>query len=294
MVMNMNEMPATPLLSTRTHSEHFKTLYDDPNLCLQHGTYPHPDLEGVNKSRLHAHTKCEMLCVLKGKGTVHIEGSKYDLRPGTFFLMRPGEGHYIVLDPTTAYDRSTIYFSPSLFDSFDGARSLLQPYFERDSGKYNRYYPADYKDTECMQLYKNILEKPDKINIIINLMGILQRLNTFYHQATKQTTQETLAYQILRYIQEHPQEELSPQSLCSRFYISRTQLYRHFKEATGTSVSEYITLRRVLRAQELIAQGYKPTQCYTLAGFTDYSTFYRAYQKHLGCSPSKSTEQQEE
>ena len=283
----MEEIQSTPKLSIRTHSEHFETLYNDSTMCLQHGVYPKPDLEGINKSRLHAHNKCELLCVFMGKGTVHIEGSKYDLRPGTFFLMRPGEGHYIALDPTVLYDRSTLYFSPDLFDSFDGARTLLQPYFERESGKYNCYHPADFKDTNCIGLYKNILSKPDKINIIINLLAILQRINTFYKQATKQAVPESLEYQILRYIQDHAQEELSPQLLCNKFYISRTQLYRRFKEVTGSSIGEYITMRRVMRAQELIDQGYKPTQCYALAGFTDYSTFYRAYMKHFGHSPSR-------
>lgn len=286
-VINMNELQTSPILSYHTHSRHYKTLYADNNMYLQHGIYPKPDLTGVNKSRLHTHLKCELLYILRGKGTVHIEGSKYDLRPGTFFLMRPGEGHYIVLDPTVPYDRSTLYFSPDLFDSFDNTRALLKPYFERSSGKYNRYHPADYNDTQCALLFQSMLDQPDKINIIMNLLAILRHLNSFYGQATKQAEPETLEYRIIRYIQEHPQEELSPQSLCSKFFISRTQLYRRFKETTGTSVGEYITLRRILRAQELIAQGYKPTQCYTLAGFSDYSTFYRAYLKHFGHSPSQ-------
>lgn len=276
-----------PVMREKIYTSHFLTLYNDPSMYLQHGTYPKPDIEGVNKSRLHTHPKCELLCIFKGKGTVHIEGNRYDLRPGTFFLMRPGEAHYIALDPTVPYDRSTLYFDPAIFDSIDGFRSLLQAYFEREPGKYNRYHLSDYSDTECIRWYKNMLDQPDKINIVINLMCILRKLNTFYNHATKQTAQESLEYQILRYIQEHPQEDLTPQLLCSKFYISRTQLYRRFKETTGTSVSEYISMRRVLRAQELIAQGYKPTECYTLAGFSDYSTFYRAYIKHLGYSPNQ-------
>ena len=291
MVMIMTDNNSTnkpvPVMGERIFAPQFQTLYNDPTMHLQHGTYPKPDIEGINKSRLHAHPKCELLCVFKGKGTVHIEGSRYDLRPGTFFLMRPGEAHYIALDPSVPYDRSTLYFDPSILDSMDGTRSLLQPYFDREPGKYNRYHPADYNDTECMLWYKNMLEQPDKINIVINLLCILRKLNVFYSHATKQTVRESLEYQILRYIQEHPQEDLSPQALCSRFYISRTQLYRRFKETTGTSVSEYISIRRVLRAQELISQGYKPTECYTLAGFSDYSTFYRAYIKHLGYSPNQ-------
>lgn len=286
---NQNVNNTVPVMREKIFTSHFETLYNDPSMYLQHGIYPKPDIEGVNKSRLHAHPKCELLCVFRGKGTVHVEGNKYDLRPGTFFLMRPGEAHYISLDPTAAYDRSTLYFDPALFDSIDGSRSLLQPYFEREPGKYNRYHLADYGDTDCMRWYKNMLEQPDKINIVINLLRILRNVNAFYTHATKQTAQETLEYQILRYIQEHPQADLTPQALCSKFYLSRTQLYRRFKETTGTSVGEYISMRRVLQAQELIAQGYKPTEAYSLAGFSDYSTFYRAYLKHLGHSPNKET-----
>lgn len=278
-------------MAERIFTSHYKTLYNDPMMYLQHGVYPKPDIEGINKSRLHVHTKCELLCIFKGKGTVHIEGNKYNLRPGTFFLMRPGEAHYIALDPSVPYDRAALYFDPGIFDSFDGSRTLLKPYFEREPGKYNRYHLADFNDTNCMQWYKAMLEQPDKTNIIISLLSILRKLNEYFSYATQQAAQESLEYQILRYIQEHPQEELTPQLLCSRFFISRTQLYRRFKETTGTSVSEYITIRRVMRAQELISQGYKPTDAYTLAGFTDYSTFYRAYIKHLGHSPNQESEQ---
>lgn len=291
LVMNMSELltekQSKPRLGETVFSPHYKTLYSDPTMYLQHGTYPKPDLEGANKSRLHVHSKCELLCIFKGKGTVHIEGNKYNLRPGTFFLMRPGEAHYIVLDPAVPYDRSTLYFDPSFLDSIDGKRTLLHPYFERETGKYNRYHLADFNDTDCMRWYKSMLENPDKINIVINLLSILRKLNKFYAQASRHTAMESLEYQILRYIQENPQADLSPQTLCNRFYISRTQLYRRFRQATGTSVSEYISLRRVLRAQELIAQGYKPTECYMLAGFADYSTFYRAFLKHLGHTPNQ-------
>ena len=265
----------------------YVTLYANQGIRLQHGCYPKPDIQGVNKPGLHSHNQCELLFILQGKGHVHVEGNKYELRPGCFFLMRPGEAHYIVLDPAVTYNRATVHFDPGFLDSVDGSRSLLKPYFDREPGKYNCFRPSEYKDTQCAVWFKSILEQPDRINIVINLMCILRKFCQFHDIASLQTVQESLEYQIMRYIQEHPQEELSPQQLCAKFYISRTQLYRRFKETTGSSVSEYITLRRILRAQELIAQGYKPTQCYTLAGFSDYSTFYRAYLKHFGHSPSQ-------
>ena len=119
-----------------------------------------------------------------------------------------------------------------------------------------------------------MLDQPDQANIIIHLLMILRKMNQFFRSATELNAPESLEYKILQYINEHFHEPLSIQTLCSKFFISRTQLYQRFKTSTGYSVAHYISSRRVQRAQELISQGLKPTDVYTLVGFTDYSTFY--------------------
>ena len=49
-------------------------------------------------------------------------------------------------------------------------------------------------------------------------------------------------------------------------------------------------MKRLSKAQQLIAMGKKPTEIYTECGFTDYGTFFRNYTKHFGFSPSQRDE----
>ena len=77
--------------------------------------------------------------------------------------------------------------------------------------------------------------------------------------------------------------------LAKRFYLSKTHLNRIFKQSTGTTVWEYITIKRLFLAKELIAAGRQPTDVCTQCGFKDYTTFFRSYKRHFGISPRAQT-----
>ena len=80
-------------------------------------------------------------------------------------------------------------------------------------------------------------------------------------------------------------EELSLEELSSRFYLSQTHLNRIFRASTGTTVWQYITIKRLYFAKELLETGKKPTEVAPLCGFKDYTTFFRAYKKLFGFAP---------
>ena len=46
-------------------------------------------------------------------------------------------------------------------------------------------------------------------------------------------------------------------------------------------------IRRVMNAQELIRQGVKPRDACAQCGFSDYSSFYRAFKARTGLSPEQ-------
>ena len=50
---------------------------------------------------------------------------------------------------------------------------------------------------------------------------------------------------------------------------------------------QYIQHRRLQYAQALIENGYTAAMASSMAGFSDYSGFYRAYVKRFGGPPSK-------
>lgn len=259
-------------------------LYRNGDLRLAYALYPTPDIEGENRPSLHTHPRlCEILCIFRGKGTFHVAGTGYPITDNCFIITRPGESHYTELDPSAPYERAVIYFSPALLDGIDPERVLLQAFFDRESGLRNQYIP---EGEEIIRQIRKMLATPQRLNIIWGMINVLQELNRLYHEEEHKPVRQTLEQRIVRYINEHPQEQYTTESLCAQFNISRAPLYRRFKKATGASVGEYINSRRVLMAQQMLLTGQKPMDVCYKCGFQDYSTFYRAYRKYVGHSPS--------
>ena len=91
--------------------------------------------------------------------------------------------------------------------------------------------------------------------------------------------------EILRYIGRHLEEPLSVEMLAGTFYISRYYLMHRFKAVTGYTVHQYISQKRLLLAGELIRTGVPVMKAAEQAGFSEYSTFLRAFQNTFHMSP---------
>ena len=92
---------------------------------------------------------------------------------------------------------------------------------------------------------------------------------------------------LLDYINDHFTEPLTLDTLSARFFVSKSQLNQTFRRMTGTTVIDYIIRKRIAYAQQLLLNGVSAQQAGSAAGFGDYTTFYRAYKKHFGCSPNQ-------
>ena len=132
----------------------------------------------------------------------------------------------------------------------------------------------------------------NRLTVIANLILLMQEVVRVFDRDPAASQPDTIEYRIIRYINKNLDRELSIQELCDKFYISRAQLCRRFKQSTGTSVGRYISVKRLITAQNLIRQGQKPTEIFAACGYQDYSTFYRAYTHYFGHSPSSERDTQ--
>ena len=99
--------------------------------------------------------------------------------------------------------------------------------------------------------------------------------------------QPGIAPKIIRYISENLSGDLSVAALANSMNISSSGIIHSFKKELGISLHHYITQRRLIYARELIINGHKPSKIYLDCGYSDYSSFYRAYVKFFGGPPSK-------
>lgn len=260
------------------------TLYKDHNLRVFYTEDEHPRPENFS---MHFHPCPELYCFISGDAIYHVEGSEYPLAPGDILLMRPNEAHYVEIRSDAPYKRFVIRFDPVLFATLDPNGTLMRPFNERESGKGNLYRNDAFEDCDIQSIfhlfYENKNHKPGSVAALVLLLSAIGRVFEVAPPALAQT--ETLENRMLYYINAHLGEKISLDDMAQFFYISRAQLCRRFKRATGTSVGNFINTKRLLAAQTMLLQGKKPTDVCAWCGYADYSTFYRSYFKFFGYAP---------
>ena len=92
--------------------------------------------------------------------------------------------------------------------------------------------------------------------------------------------------QITWYLNKNLKENITLDQISQKFFISKHYLNRIFRKATGTTVFDYLLHKRISLAQQLLTGGMNAQDAAIQSGFSDYSTFYRAYVRILGHAPS--------
>ena len=102
----------------------------------------------------------------------------------------------------------------------------------------------------------------------------------------KKKKEEPLGARVIRYVNAHIAESLSLDAIAGEFYVSKYYLCRAFKRHNGISILGYINGKRVMMARQMIESGETAAVVCERVGFSDYSTFYRAYKKAYGHAPT--------
>ncbi len=255
-------------------------------IIVAHENTPKPSLA---QRTMHSHDNYEIWYLISGDADFLVEGSCYRLLPGDLMLMRKGEVHMFRLRSGAPYERMHVNFDISATLEAIGQSEVLNVFHQRPLGKFNQYPAALFPNNTWRQDMERLCRAAEKDRLLY-LLPLLGELNECFAavQMTPTETRLDRAAEILAFINANLKEELSLAEICSRFFLSGNHLNRIFKEATGTTVWRYITIKRLFLAKEMLAAGQKPTKVARAVGFKDYPTFFRAFKKEFGASPKSS------
>ena len=241
----------------------------------------------------HYHTFHKVIILLAGKAGYAIEGERYDLSPGDFVLVGRGSIHRPEVAEDDFYERMILYIDPTYLTSLSTEDCDLESCFRQAQTAF-RYVYRDEGGSRVRQLFETLartsreggygaalLERAQ----FLELMVEVNRVCRGGHQV-QAAAGDRKVVALLQYLNLHLTEELSIDQLAERFYISKYHMMRRFRQETGYSIHGYLTEKRLLLAQRLLAQGVSPSEAGERAGYQDYSTFSRAYKKHFGRGPS--------
>lgn len=261
--------------------------YKDDEMYFHHSLDTTPD---PSEFFMHAHDMYELFFFVSGKGIYHIEGSSYSLTPGDVLVMQRAESHYIEIDPSCPYERVVVQFNESVLSGLDRDGILFAPFNKRIPGRMNLYRREDFKNTHANFYVDRLRSSPPatRLHVTSLLVSFLLELHRVFLGRHDEDTppESTTAAKIINYINLHLFDKLTLDDISNAVYISKPQICRVFKKATGSSVGEYVTAKRLLHAQEMLRKGIPATSVCASCGFADYSSFYRSYIKHFGVSPA--------
>lgn len=254
--------------------------------------YSHHTLDEQPKPevfQMHAHEWMEVFYLISGKCSYLVEGSQYELQPGDILIMRSAETHKLILGDEEPYERIAIHFSPALIDNIAPGSRLLKPFLDRPLGQRNLYRSSEEGSDRLQAAFAGFDFEglgDVKMNLVARLMLFLTVLSASYERQVSQPGGDgSFQSQLVAYVNEHLFEDISLQSIADAFYRSRSQISRVFRQSTGSPLWEYVTIKRLLSAQTMLQRGVSASEACIACGFSDYSSFFRAYRARFGHSP---------
>lgn len=250
-------------------------------------------------TEIHQHDFYEVLFFLQGEARFFVEGRLYPMQPGDIILSSPGELHRVeVLGDAIPYERIIVWIHPLLMNELCAASGLdLHSCFDAmQKNHYHLIHPGGIYKVRIRHVFDALLIESGQNDFGESALQkcliseFLIYLNRAY-QSSDQIEEMDVSYHpkidaIVRYINQHLQDDLSLDFLAGEFFISKYYLTRLFRQYTGESLHQFILQKRLAVARSLIAGGSEPIQASLDTGFVNYSHFSKAFRDRYGFPPS--------
>ena len=252
----------------------------------------------AQKLDYHYHEFDKLILLLGGKVTYVVEGVTYFLQPWDVLLVQHNMIHKPTIDPVEPYERVVIWLGRDWLEKRSDPGEALDTCFH--TVRQRGFHLLRTDGTRRLQYMQSIQQLEEALRS--DEFGAGRMADTLCQQLliavnrdilrSRTATEAQDSYrvdpkmeEILKYITANLETELSVDVLAKRFYLSRYYLMHRFKAVTGYTVHQYISQKRLLRAGELIRAGVPVMKAAEQAGFSEYSTFLRAFRGTFHMSP---------
>ena len=259
----------------------------------------HRDVSYSNAQlNLHSHTFYELLYCCNDCGAEYLVGAdRYRLQKGDIVFVPPGISHRPLLPDrmTEPYERYVLWISQAFLDDFIGKYAP-----EGKTITYGTLLRTGDTKWELLGGYfrRGVWEAENQaagwqVAVIGNTITLLTLMGRSIQERTAsvlKAEKPDLLNEVLAYIELHLSEKITLEETAKHFYVSVSTITQLFRQKMGTSFYRCVTQQRLIAAKVLINEGKALEDVGRAVGFTDYSSFYRAFKKEYGITPRQFTQ----
>lgn len=240
-------------------------------------------------NELHAHGYYELVIHVRGKTEYILNDKHIHPPPYAVTWCRPGNMHAVRLSPCE-YERYVFYFSPDFF-----CTGKEQDYPILNFMQMEDVFALQMDDNriQTLQGFLDRIEQALQADIpykIILAKARIVELFAFFNTVdpdpfASQNLTDPIS-EIKKYVDKNYADISGIEQIAAEFHYSREHLSRKFKHRFNTSISEYLSRRRVIESTHLLSQMSITEACYAV-GFRNPSVYIAAFRKNMGCLPSE-------
>lgn len=256
-------------------------------LALYGDEISHPTNEHFH---LHIHENYEIYMFLEGDSKYVVEENVYSLEPYDVIIIRKSQLHRVYHNSSKKYSRIVLNISPDFFTQ-NNCKEYEEHFINLDSNIGNKIEAKTVKKSGLYDAFMRLKKYSDNYEnttspivnaIIVEILYIICNIKSF----DESDISNSQLKEIISYINKNYTSAITLENLEKEFFISKYHLCHIFPKATGITIHQYITKKRLMLAKDLIKSGKSLVNAATLSGFKNYSSFYKAYIKEYGVAPT--------
>lgn len=255
----------------------------------------HRDISRSNANfQFHSHAFYELLCCHNTCGAEYMVGTeRYKLQQGDIIIVPPDTSHRPLLPEylPEPYARDVLWISVDFFTTisnsipdFDSG-DFAKPVLFRTAGTPWEYicdlFHAGVREAEAEGLGWQTLVIANTLTILTHLRRARQDLRANPPEAEK----PDLLDQVLSYVELHLSDKITLADIAHHFFVSESTITQTFRKKMQVSFYRCVTQRRLIAAKTLIEKGLPMEAVAEQVGFSDYSSFFRAFKQEYGICP---------
>lgn len=250
---------------------------------------------------VHHHDFYEVYFLLGGEVAYWVEGRVIRLQPGDLLFINPMELHRPITDPEKPVcERFVLWVNKDYLERLSTPQVRLSGCFDNSLPNHSHLIrPGSTERAVLMARMGELVRESygrdfgsslSAQGIFLQLMVQLNRLARGAESRQEGEELSPLVERAMQYISENLQNELSLEEIAGALFVSKYHLSHAFSREVGVSAYRYIMLRRLMLARQLLLAGEPAGQVCRSCGFSDYTSFYRAFKSEYGISPRELTQ----